>query len=43
MEMAIRKSHENPEIVQIYEDFLIEPLGKMSHKLLHTHYIARHR
>ncbi|HDR05453.1 MAG TPA: 2Fe-2S iron-sulfur cluster binding domain-containing protein [Candidatus Marinimicrobia bacterium] len=43
MEMTIRKSHENPEIIKIYEDFLIEPLGKMSHKLLHTHYVARHR
>jgi iron only hydrogenase large subunit-like protein len=40
----IRKSHENPEIVQIYKDFLPEgPLGKKSHKLLHTHYTKRNR
>ncbi len=39
----IRKSHENPEIKQIYEDFLKEPLGHLSHKLLHTHYTKRNR
>jgi len=39
----IRKSHDNPEITQIYEDFLKEPLGHKSHKLLHTHYKKRNR
>nr|WP_321451681.1 NADH-dependent [FeFe] hydrogenase, group A6 [uncultured Carboxylicivirga sp.] len=39
----IRKSHENPEIVHIYEEFLKEPLGKKSHELLHTHYTERNR
>ncbi len=37
----IRKSHENPEIKRIYEDFLQEPLGERSHHLLHTHYQER--
>jgi len=37
----IRKSHQNPEIKQIYEEFLHEPLGEMSHKLLHTKYRER--
>jgi iron only hydrogenase large subunit-like protein len=37
----LRKSHENPEIKQIYEEFLGKPLGKKSHKLLHTHYTPR--
>jgi len=41
--MPIRKSHENPEIKQIYEEYLKEPLGHMSHKLLHTHYTKRNR
>ncbi len=41
--MAIRKSHENPEIKQIYEEFLEEPLSHKSHWLLHTHYQARKR
>ncbi len=36
-----RKSHENPEIVQIYQDFLSEPLGHKSHELLHTEYTER--
>jgi len=34
----IRKSHENPEIQFLYADFLLEPLGYKSHRLLHTHY-----
>ncbi|MBN1975733.1 MAG: iron hydrogenase small subunit [Sedimentisphaerales bacterium] len=37
----IRKSHENPEIKQIYKEFLGEPLSHKSHKLLHTKYTAR--
>lgn len=40
-EMPIRKSHENPEIKQLYDDFLGEPNGHLSHKLLHTHYKPR--
>ncbi|MBN2743800.1 MAG: iron hydrogenase small subunit, partial [Marinilabiliaceae bacterium] len=40
---AIRKSHENPDVVKLYEDFLIEPLGHLSHQLLHTQYVARKR
>ena len=39
----LRKSHENPEVKQIYEEFLGEPLGEKSHHLLHTHYEARPR
>jgi NADP-reducing hydrogenase subunit HndD len=41
--LPIRKSHENPEIVQIYQEFLGEPLGHRSHELLHTHYKPRKR
>ncbi|MBP1762527.1 MAG: putative (Fe) hydrogenase, large subunit HymC [Firmicutes bacterium] len=36
--LPIRKSHENPEVNLLYEDFLHEPLGHKSHELLHTHY-----
>lgn len=39
--LEFRKSHENPEIIAIYEDFLGEPLGHKSHELLHTHYTTR--
>lgn len=35
---AIRKSHENPAIQKLYEDFLGEPNGHKSHELLHTSY-----
>ena len=38
-----RKSHENPFIQKLYEEFLGEPLGHRSHELLHTHYIPRGR
>jgi NADH-quinone oxidoreductase subunit G/[NiFe] hydrogenase diaphorase moiety small subunit/NADP-reducing hydrogenase subunit HndD len=41
--MPFRKSHENPEILKIYQDFLGEPLGEKSHHLLHTKYIGRNR
>jgi NADH-quinone oxidoreductase subunit G len=34
----IRKSHENPAITKIYEEYLGKPLGHLSHELLHTHY-----
>jgi NADP-reducing hydrogenase subunit HndD len=37
----MRKSHENPEVMQLYKEFLGEPLGHKSHKLLHTKYTAR--
>lgn len=38
----IRKSHENPAVLEIYEKFLTDgPCGHLSHKLLHTHYTPR--
>ncbi len=40
--LPIRKSHENPHITYIYENFLTEgPCGHKSHKLLHTDYVKR--
>ena len=38
---AIRKSHENPSIQELYREFLGAPLGEISHELLHTHYAQR--
>jgi NADH-quinone oxidoreductase subunit G len=38
---TIRKSHENPMIKQIYEEFLGEPYGETAHEYLHTHYVKR--
>ena len=40
-EMKLRKSHDNPEIIKAYRDFLGEPNSHKAHELLHTHYIAR--
>jgi len=37
----LRKSHENPFITKLYQEFLIKPLGHKSHELLHTHYTDR--
>lgn len=34
----LRKSHQNPDIIALYHEFLGEPLGERSHQLLHTHY-----
>lgn len=33
-----RKSHENPEVKKLYEEFLDAPNSKKSHELLHTEY-----
>jgi len=37
----LRKSHENPAIKQIYDEFLGKPLGEKSHHLLHTKYFDK--
>lgn len=37
----LRTSHANYAVKRLYEEFLGEPLGKKSHKLLHTHYAPR--
>ena len=40
---TIRKSHENPIVKKIYEEFLGEPGGHLAHKLLHTTYREREK
>ncbi len=39
----VRKSHENPEIKKLYDEFLGEPLSGESHHLLHTRYKKRNK
>jgi iron-only hydrogenase group A len=39
--MVLRKSHQNPEVIAIYKDFLGKPNSHVSHELLHTHYVER--
>ena len=38
---TIRKSHENPVIKKLYEEFLQEPGSNIAHELLHTQYHER--
>ncbi len=40
---SLRKSHDNPEIKAIYEEFLGEPGGHKAHELLHTTYSAKEK
>ena len=37
----LRKSHANPQVKVLYDEFLKKPLGEKSHHLLHTHYHER--
>jgi len=41
--LPIRKSHENPVVKKIYDEFLGEPLSEKSEELLHTHYVKREK
>jgi NADP-reducing hydrogenase subunit HndD len=38
---TLRKSHENPYIIKLYEEFLGKPMSHKSHELLHTAYFDR--
>ena len=38
---VIRKSHDNPVVKKIYQEFLQRPGSHKSHELLHTHYTER--
>lgn len=38
---ALRTSHANPEIIDIYKEFLGEPNSHIAHEVLHTSYEAR--
>ena len=37
----LRKSHENPYIQKLYEEYLGKPLSEKAHMLLHTHYFNK--
>ncbi len=38
-----RKSHENKDVMKLYEEFLGDKYGEKAHELLHTHYTIRKR
>jgi NADP-reducing hydrogenase subunit HndD len=37
----LRKSHENPDIIKLYDEYLGKPGSELAHKLLHTHYFDK--
>ena len=37
-----RRSHKNPDVKKLYDEFLGAPLSHKSHELLHTHYKPHH-
>jgi len=37
----VRRSHENREVLKLYKEYLVEPCGEKSHRLLHTRYVDR--
>lgn len=40
-QMKLRKSHENPELKQLYEEFYRKPLSPIAEEMLHTSYTNR--
>jgi NADP-reducing hydrogenase subunit HndD len=38
---TLRRSHHNPKVLKMYEEYFEKPGGHKSHKLLHTHYVPR--
>lgn len=38
---VLRKSHENPDLMKLYDEYLGDPNGHKAHHLLHTHYVPR--
>jgi len=41
--LTLRKSHENPYVKVLYDEYFGEPCGHKSHELLHTHYVKREK
>jgi NADP-reducing hydrogenase subunit HndD len=39
--LSIRKSHENPIVQKMYEEYFEKPGSHKAHKILHTHYVVR--
>jgi NADP-reducing hydrogenase subunit HndD len=41
--MPLRKSHENPAIIELYETYLGKPMSEKAHHLLHTAYSVKEK
>jgi len=42
-DMPIRKSHENPAVKMLYDEYFEKPGSHKAHELLHTHYTPREK
>ena len=42
-DMPLRKSHDNPVVKLLYNEFLDKPGSHKAHEVLHTHYVKRDR
>ena len=40
---VVRKSHENPVMIELYKEFLQKPGSEIAHKYLHTHYTKKEK
>ena len=38
---TIRKSHENPSVKKVYDEYLGHPGSERAHQILHTSYVKR--
>ena len=43
LDLEYRKSHDNPEIKAIYDEYLETPGSHKAHELLHTSYVKREK
>ena len=43
IQLPVRKSHENPDIKRVYEEFFGEPNSHKAHEILHTGYTVRQK
>ena len=41
--LTIRKSHQNPSVIELYKEYLGEPGSEKAHHILHTSYVPRKR
>ena len=42
-QLPVRKSHENPDVKRVYEEYFEKPGSHKAHEILHTSYIAREK
>ncbi|MGL5151660.1 MAG: iron hydrogenase small subunit, partial [Clostridium sp.] len=39
--LELRRSHENPSVLEIYKKYLDKPLSRKAHELIHTKYFPK--